>query len=351
MRKILVAVDQGGSKTEVVLLLDSGELLIRLDDNKLRSKYLGDFESKRWLLLSGIIRAALLRIDATIEDVECVMAGVCGADWPDDYGVMQMLLSQELGIRYEKVIIVNDCVAALRSVQTMEWSDQNYGVLYAGTMFNCALESELGKTFVYGRFVNMQDQGSCAIGYKAWQAIIDSFNGFQDPTLMEKLALSYYKTNSLSKLYADFTNERQQFSPMAFASVLFQAVASGDKIAHDILFGFAHRWVKYVINGAPKVGLKRKDRMNLVLTGGVFKSCAQQWLKAIECEVGKYDYNIICSLSKIEPVIGDVLLLLERYYQRPLNSKIIDKVTSSPVYKTLLIQNIYNNNKAESEKP
>lgn len=337
MKELLIAIDQGGSKTDLVIFSLDGKLLLRTNDKFIRLEHIGSFEGKRWYYIEKLITGALELLDASVSDIAGIVAALCGADWQEDYRQMQEELARRLHIPQEIITIVNDCVAALRGGQPINEMKQNSAVIYAGTMFNCALESSSGKSYTYGRMINADDHGAFAIGKQVWNAIIDAYNGFQEPTIMTNILLEKYDADSVQDICEKFTSNSLVFQPITFASVLFQAIEREDMVAKIIFSKFANRWTRYVINGAHLVGFTAHTVVSLYLAGGVFKNCPQLWLKEIEQCLNQYKYNIDCSLSKLEPVAGAMLLLLEKFYQRPLCDQVIDNIVQSDLYSTLVI--------------
>lgn len=334
MEHLLIAIDQGGTKTEVLVLTTKGELLSHTDDRDIR-KYGDNFEVTRWFYINYAIQKALSILGVSLDSVDYVLAAICGADWDEDYIRLQKLLSTSLCISKEKVIIVNDCIAALRSGMKITRTKQNFAVIYAGTRFNCSLISQNGLRYTYGRYINSVDHGAFAMGMQVWSSVIDSYNGLQESTMLEKLFLQYHKVSSISELYADFTNGRREFNPTQYTSLLMKAAKLRDKIAIELVTRFAYRWTQYVIFGLPKVGLTNMSKFTLILAGGIFKNCDILLVSSIRKELINKCPNSSCSLATLEPVAGSALLLLERYYGIPLEQGIIDRFIHSSIYITL----------------
>ena len=338
MNGLLISIDQGGSKTEIAVLASNGELLYRGNDKEFRSLDNCNFESKRWFYITSLVQASLAAIGASLDDVECLLAALCGVDWIDDYSKSKEILSNKLRITPEKIVVVNDCTAALRACLPIAFQKQNSAIIYAGTMFNCSVLTESGQSYTYGRFVNANDQGAYAIGLSVWKSILDSYNGFQEYTLMESLLLKSQEINSISKFVEEITTNKRFFRPLTYASVFFQALKEDDKVAFDIFNNFVQRWVRYVIEGIHKVGLSHESSICVYLSGGVFKNCTQLWINAITEELKYNNLQFSCSLSAYEPIVGAVIMLLEKKYRRPLNYQIINNVISSPIFQSMKIR-------------
>lgn len=337
MKDLLVSIDQGGSKTDVVIFASSGELLLRYDDKRLRETIDAPFEEIRWTLIEKVVLASLQALGASIIEVEHIIAALCGADWPEDYTRMRELLASHLKISSHRITIVNDSMAALRAGQPFREGRMNSAVIYAGTMFNCSLISSSGSSYTYGQLVNGEDHGAFAIGRQVWGAILDSYNGLLQPTLMTNLLLQRVKADSVLEICQMFNENSLAFSPVSYASILFQAVKCGDMVARNIFCKFARRWTDYFGKGAQMVGYTDESEVALYLSGGIFKNCPDLWLNEIKRNLSQYRYKVDCSIAKHEPVMGAVLLLLEMLNKIPLDEHIIGKITRSIPYKSLMI--------------
>lgn len=341
MSRLLIAIDQGGSKTELAVATTNGELLYRANDKHLRTCNYHDFESQRWQYIFKLTEESLEAVDATIADVDCMLAAVCGADWEEDIVRISNILSTIFGLASKKIIVINDCDAAFRACMPIALEMQNSAVIYAGTMFNCSIVSASNKSFTYGRLVNADDQGAYAIGYAVWRALIDSYNGFQEPTLMEKLFEELTETKSISEYIKDITTNSKNISPLSYAPILFKAVNENDRIASEIFDCFVKRWVKYVIAGAFKVGLTNNSSVRVYLSGGVFKNCPQLWYKRINDELARYSFNSSCYFANYEPIAGAMLLLLEKKYGNPLNNLMVNKIVDSKHFRSMKFKATY----------
>lgn len=311
----LVAIDQGSSKTDVLVLNLDGKIICRTNDSLIRCKTEA-FEVKRWDYIAYAVKCALASIAVMPQHISYVIAAVCGADWDEDVVSYADRISSSLGVERERVIVINDCIAALRSGFECDRISGNAAVLCAGTRLNCSLISDNGKMYTYGRFINTIDHGAWALGQEAWYAIVDSYNGFIGPTLLTDIFLQYYNADSITELYKGFTSGRLIFYAAEYAQILFDAAKMGDKVAADIVHSFVLRWIKYIVNGLNHIGLSSTDFFKLFLTGGLFKDESEYLYKDI-CETIQAECpNALCKRPALDPVSGAALLLLERIDSR-----------------------------------
>ncbi len=324
MRNLLIAIDQGGTKTDILVLSKTGKIHAYANDKHIRQPN-DDFDVLRYSYISRIVEDTLASLNSSMEDVDYILAAMCGADWEDDYLDIQNKISCLLGLPHTRIIIVNDSIAALYSGITNSNTD-NFAVLCAGTRLNCSLLGIDGKTYTYGRFINNIDHGAYAMGQQAWEAIIESYNGFQRQTILEKLFLQYYEANSLRDLYKGFTSNKFRFSPSLYAPLLLEAADYDDKIAKEILDRFAYRWIRYVVNGLPKIGLTGNDRFTLILAGGIFQNRNKYLTEQVAIELHRKCPNAQCQTATLKPIAGAALMLLRKYSSQPINEKTIDRL-------------------------
>lgn len=337
VKNLIIAIDQGNTKTDVLVLLPNGKILAREREEYKAINTILDFEQRRWCYLIKLVDKALAALCVSKNDIDYLLAAMCGADRDEDVVALQLLMATHLQIPLHKVKVVNDSIAAMRSGMPYVFDYQNYAVIYSGTMFNCTMVNSKKKMFSYNRLVNACDSGSYALGQSAWRAVVDSFNGFQKATIMDSLFLEYYNCQSIIELISKVTYNDISFDPYVFSSILLEAVQKKDAIAIEIMNGFVRRWVSYVVEGLPKIDILQHEKINVILAGGIFKKCSNLWVHAIENELYHHRRNIRCILAKVEPVVGAALLLLENYNKRIMNEEIICNLEQSFLYTTLQI--------------
>lgn len=336
MEHLLVAIDQGETKTDVIVLKCSGEICAYITDKDLRNS-MTDFDNNRYLFIYHSIQQAILKVHSSLDNVDYILAAMCGADWKEDFVSMQNSLSKTLLFPKEKIIIVNDCIAALRAGMPFHRANDNYAVICAGTRLNCSLWSKDGMKYTYGRFINIEDHGAYAIGQHIWSAIIDSYNCFQSSTILEAKLLQFYKKKSLSNLYSDFTSNNIVFEPSKFAHLLIEAVKCHDKVSIDIMNTIAHRWVQYVVRGLFKVALTHESKFTVILAGGVLQNYDSPFIERIKYELSIYCPNADCVVTSLRPVVGAAILVLEEYHKDKLDINIEKRFTGSLIYERLIV--------------
>lgn len=303
--KCYLAVDQGGSKTEAVVFTEEGRILSFADDRGLR----GPRESYqamqgRWIRFAA--ERALEKAGRKLPDLAGACCSLNGADWPEDYDRLRRLVSEELGLDENSILIVNDCIGAMRGGT----SGGNQAVLCAGTGMNCAVRAADGRERIYGYFVNAPDQGGGAIGTKAWQSILDAYTGLGPKTVMTQLLLEKYGETDLVELYKKFTTNRIVFKNYDLCPLTMRAAKMGDPVGKQIIETTAKRMVRYMELGAQELNLEN-EQITLVLTGGVFKGDGQVLFEEVRHQIEEKQLRFVCTSAQYEPVAGAALLLLD----------------------------------------
>ena len=323
-----LAIDQGGTKTDALLLTREGKILARVDDRDIR-QHGENFNNMQGRFIRHVAEKAFAIVGESLDHLDGVCAAVCGANWDEDYVYLHNLVVTTLAIPPELAVIVNDCIAALRGGLPFHSGRQNCAILCAGTRMNCALRSAEGNKYVYGFFIGGGDQGAFTLGHQAWFAVIDSHNGFDRPTMLEDIFLKYHNASSVTALYADFTTERCPFTAPAYAPFLFDAAYADDVVAGRIIRRYARRWARFVTLGLPKIGLAADAPFTLVLSGGLFKGNGDILSNAIIAAVTKDCPNVVCLSATLEPVAGSALLLFEKLHGHPLPVEVIEVFSST----------------------
>ena len=145
MGNVLIALDQGNSKIELVIASTRGHILARERLTYPQIRNIEEFEKVRWRYIRDVFCKAMLSLNKSNADIVCLLAAVCGADCREDCKEVQQILSETLCIKKEIITVINDSVAALHSVIPLDNGTSNHSVIYAGSMLNCSLLSHKGE--------------------------------------------------------------------------------------------------------------------------------------------------------------------------------------------------------------
>lgn len=305
MRHFL-AVDQGGSKTEAIIFREDGAILAFEDDRDIRLP--GEsYAQKQGAWIRAAAEKALRACGIDRRDLSGASCALNGADWPEDYIRLQKLVSAELSMQEENILIVNDCIGAMRGGA----SSGNRAVICAGSGANCAVHAAGGEEHVFSYFVTPLDQGGGALGTQVWQRILDAHNGWGAKTLLTDLLLEKHGAADLTSLYMKFTTNQILFKNYDLCPLLMRAAKKQDPVALEILEVAAKRMLHYIEQGIAQLNLT-DTTVSLVLTGGVFKGDGHVFFDRIHRTVQEKGLNVVCVPGIYEPVAGTALLLLDQ---------------------------------------
>ena len=147
-RHLVMAIDQGGTKTDVIIADNAGNIMGTGND---RDMIVIDGE-RRAVRMERILYAAkkaAMEAGVKISDINSVSASCTGADWEFEYEVGRKNLRNILGIT--QVNLYNDCIGALRG--GAETKGKDCAVLCLGTGANCAVKNREGKEYIYGYYL------------------------------------------------------------------------------------------------------------------------------------------------------------------------------------------------------
>lgn len=311
----ILAIDQGGTKTSVVIGDENGRILGM--GSSAGACYYTDGLDKAWDYICQACKQALETAGITEQEIGQVNAALSGANWPDEIAMLERVLSERFNTANTHV--VNDCVGALRG-----GTDHDDAiVLCAGTKFNSAVLKNREIITVYNNSVEADDAGGESLGRRAVEAALRPPLSMGPPTMLTELALDYFGFDSLHELTLAIS--RQQINKMlpGFCFSLDKAAQANDRVALEILREFGTSLSKYAVAAIQKYEMPACD---VVVSGGVFKITAPILLDTVRANVHlvSSQANVINALY--EPVIGAYLLGLEQNYGRPLPEHIREEV-------------------------
>lgn len=261
---VKIGVDGGGSKTEIVALDSSRQVLC--SQRKPSSNY----------HVVGMIQAVRNIVDGIREtlneELEGIGISLAGIDTLEDWNIMAKgighelsLLGNERGISFLDIPIVmeNDVFGALMSVR----GKFSGNVLAVGTGTVALGVNHEGKAFRIGGWGHLiGDQGSgYDIGRKALAAMVASFEGYGPKSSLESLITERLSLNQVREI-VDWLNQgnRTNKDVAALVPIVVEAARSGDSVAKGI-FAEAGRDLGLVTRAL----LRQTQGSELGLVGGI----------------------------------------------------------------------------------
>jgi N-acetylglucosamine kinase-like BadF-type ATPase len=299
---VLLAVDGGNTKTLAVVCDATGRTL------GAGRAGCGDIygSSSPDAAIDAITSAchdALASAGAGAHDVDAAVFSLAGADWPEDYALLEGELPGRLGLRVP-VQVVNDAHGALRG-GTPDWV--GVAVVY-GTHCAIGARNHAGEVFP----ITWWPDGSGAVALGEWglRAVQRADLGLSGPTALTELALHRYGVPDVRALVHAFTRRggRVRGDAAFLAADVLSAAADDDEIALGIVGDQARSSGLQALAAARGVGLAQEG-LPVVLSGGVLINPAAELLARATLDAMPGAVRVD---SVLPPIAGAVLLALDR---------------------------------------
>lgn len=305
MRYIL-GIDQGGSKTHAVVADELGNILGFGSSDGACHSVNGMHSAMR--TISEAVYTALSCAHITVEMLSQIVGGLTGADWEHESLLLKEALGQTLHIGTERIAIVNDCMIALRA-----GTSKPFGcILCVGSGMNCAVRKGPGQEYTFGYYIEDRNQGGNALGRRVLQAVFDAESGLCGNTSLTPLVLEHMGFDTVdAMLYRKVTTGLDGKKILSLPHIVEFAALEGDQVATDVLSTFARDIGQYVVAGLRRFDMLH-DRVEVVLSGSVFKCRAQILQQTVAGVIHSAAPNAVIVESEYEPVIGAVLMALDK---------------------------------------
>ena len=298
--ELFLGVDAGGTKT-VALLSDSTGRIV--GSGRAGPCNIYDAVPKALEALDSAVSEALRGAGSSLERVAAVCLSATGADWPEDFALLETNLEAR---KYRRVRVVNDAMGALRAGSP----DGTGVVVVCGTSAGIGAKSSLGATW-HSSFWQ-EPEGAEQLGRAALRAVYRSELGLDPPTSMTAPMLAHHRLNSVEALLHAHTSRDHRAGQRVgqLARILLDEAARGDITARRIAHAHGELMGDYAIIAARKVGLLDSG-FALVTAGGVMRHPSHLIADALLARVLAVAPKAELIRSPLEPVAGAVFLALE----------------------------------------
>jgi N-acetylglucosamine kinase-like BadF-type ATPase len=310
---LILGVDLGGTKTHVIAADHLGNIL-GFGDDKDWDYVDTDRRMRKILRIRHTVAKVVNAAGLELTDFERVSASCSGADWAFEYPIGVRQLRESLGI--EMISYYNDCIGALRGGTEMLGRD--CAVICLGTGGNCSVFNREGQDFQYAYYFKDQHQGGGAIGRFIADTVVDASVGLAPETALTGLLLQATGCATAEEFHMMRTTGRTEYEAPTppvyknFAPLLFEAIRMGDAVATAYLELFSKELAHYVVVGARKLGMEKRD-ITVVMSGGVCKSDSLM-TETIEKYLRHELPGAHCIDALFEPVVGALLLEYDKLY-------------------------------------
>lgn len=298
--ELFLGVDAGGTKTVALLSDASGRIL---GSGRAGPCNIYDAVPKALEALDNAVSEALRSANTSLERVAAACLSATGADWPEDFALLEACLHQR---RYRRVRVVNDAMGALRAGSP----DGTGVVVVCGTSAGIGAKSAAGCEW-HSSFWQ-EPEGAEQLGRAALRAVYRAELGLDPPTSMTAPLLAHHGLHSVEALLHAHTarDRRAEQRVGQLARILLDEALKGDGTARRIAHAHGELLGDYAIIAARKVGLFN-SAFALVTAGGVMRHPSKLIADALLARVLSVAPNATLIHCPLEPVAGAVFLALE----------------------------------------
>lgn len=254
-------------------------------------------------VLAGVADEALRMAGATDVDLVASAFSLAGADWPEDYA----LLEGRLHARWPGAVVVNDAIGALRATIP----DGPGVVIVCGTGTATGARGPDGRTWHTSFW--QEPQGAHELGVLALQAVYRAELGIDAPTALTGRLLTASGERDVESLLHHSTGRDVvgRRDPAFLASSLLDVAEEGDETARRIVRGHGEALARTALAAARRVGIGPADPFALALVGGVIRHAGRTLRDAIVETVSDRSPLVSLVVPTLEPAAGALLLAFD----------------------------------------
>ncbi|MGH3138410.1 MAG: N-acetylglucosamine kinase [Gaiellales bacterium] len=308
-RAAVLAVDGGGSKTDVALVSAKGDVL---------GVARGPTCSHELVGLGGVVGALRPTVDAALRQAgiaadngpvaDVGAFALSGADLPsDDRRLLRVLRTAEWA---GSELVANDTFAVLRA-----GTDRGWGIgVVCGSGINCTGVGPDGRTVRFpavGEFPGAADGGGW-IGEMGLGAAVRGRDGRGQRTVLERTVPAHFGVRRPWSVLEGIRNGliARDRVVLELPPLVFAAAAEGDAVARSIIDALADEVVTMVVASLRRLRLLRAE-VDVTLGGGVFRAEDPAFVTRIRAGVCETAPNARVAVLDGPPVIGAALLGLD----------------------------------------
>ena len=294
---MLIGIDGGGSKNDLILFTEDGKILNRVIGKGSNVSEMGPEAASERLIEQ--ITELLKDYGGNEAEIQSVFAGLSGGGAVNSRQIVIEKIKEAL-IHAKSVQISGDTVTALYAgVGTGDGM-----AVIAGTGTSEFVRYDGGKTTMVGGWGHLIDDSGSGfwLGKEAVNAALREVDGRGKKTLLTQLVeekLGKSVRSSIGYLYSDGKRTIASFAPVVFA-----AAEQGDEIALDIIRRGADELALLITTGGRLIG---KAPYRVALVGGLWNAPLYQ--NAVRARLNE-DY-LLTQLTA-PPVLGSCLAALEQ---------------------------------------
>jgi N-acetylglucosamine kinase-like BadF-type ATPase len=305
--RIVLAVDGGGTKTDLALIAADGRLLGHTRGGRSQVHYLGVDGTIAVLdeLLAQAARSAGIDPQAhpLAATAHLMLAGI---DVPEELSALQRGMD---AVHWaQRLVIGNDTDALLRS-----GTERGWGVaVVCGTGINCLGIAPDGRE---ARFLSFGDVsgdwgGGPDVGLAAVAAAVRAADGRGPHTVLEQLLPAHFGISDPLALALEFHRGRLAKTRMAELAPIVFSLRDQDQVCAAIVRRLTDEIVAFARAALTRLGLRESDP-DVILGGGVSRNVDASVIEVIAAGIHEIAPAACVRTSASEPIVGAALLGLD----------------------------------------
>ena len=322
--QLILGIDAGNTKT-IALIADASGTVLGWGRAGGSNIYVS--RPRAIAAIDQAVQAARSRVGLPVSgpsvsksDFASVTLSASGADWPEDFQLLECLLAERGWARRWQV--VNDAVGALRA-----GSLEGTGVaVVCGTSAGVAARSPEGA--VWHSSYWQEPEGADELAELTLRAVYRAELGIDPPTSLTAGVLAHYRQESVEGLLHALTR-RDRRAPRRLgrlARLLLDEAELGDAASLKIVCEHGGSLGDYALAAARRVGLS--GPYTLVTSGGVMRHPSKVLAQALMQRVHTVNPQVGWQASRHEPVFGALLLALE-LARHPVDAALLRRLEST----------------------
>ncbi len=298
---VLLGVDGGNTKTLAVVAARDGRVL-GAGRGACGDIYGAGSPGHALEAIAGAADEALAAAGASRADVAAAAFSLAGADWPEDFALLERELRERLTLSSGPVV-VNDALGALRA-GAPDWE----GIAVVSGTYNAVGARRCdGSAFHLGFWPD--GAGGRHLGQAAVKAVLRAELGLGPPTSLVDSALALYGVDDVIALLHEFTRRGglPESAHDRMAPVVLDAADDGDEVAQSLVYATGRLLGEQARVCASRCGLALPGA-RVVLSGRVLEHPTERLATAVMEQLPGAE----AVRTGAPPVVGAVLLAFDR---------------------------------------
>ncbi|OQX96523.1 hypothetical protein B6I21_00715 [candidate division KSB1 bacterium 4572_119] len=321
MTKYVIGVDGGGTKTELVLVDNEGNLISKERVGSTNFQAMGGPNVRQELLdgFEKIINNSKIQLSK----IDHIYLGLAGAGRVSDQKSIADLFDDT---EYQGKITVNsDAIIALAGA----FGTEPGIIIISGTGAICFGSNERGEVVRSGGWgYLLGDEGSgYYIGREAVVSAFKDFDGRGEKTILKKKIIEHFKLQAIDELVPlIYQNKIDRIKIANLAPLVFDCAKKGDAISEGIIKKSGQELGKLAKAVAEKLGFSGEE-VNVALIGSIFKQ-KDLLLNHISKELYEISWNVSIIDPMFQPSYGAALMAL-KFLNYEINESLLTTLKNS----------------------